>query len=310
MPSRNNDFTATEVMGDDFAAALENRQAVTPTTTSVANVPAQVDNIGSAPAQLRTSASVDGFPSHGVSMYSVSDIMQGAGLHKSPALMSDQFNQILSSDMGAILNTGGGAEKVLGVGRQQGTPYDVLIQQGTTDGKITFDVSSGGGVAENAANANSTANPPATLTENPDGTRTYVHPNWEGTGQQHTLTLVTWEGFTLAQEFMARWQPLIRAAQADGIEITGGGWRSYEEQINLRREHCGSSDYAIYEMRSSECSPPTARPGHSNHEGGCAVDVSNCGTGTDRYQWLVANAGRFGVYNLPSESWHWSIDGS
>lgn len=25
--------------------------------------------------------------------------------------------------------------------------------------------------------------------------------------------------------------------------------------------------------------------------------------------WLHANAGRFGFVNLPSEPWHWSVDG-
>ena len=28
------------------------------------------------------------------------------------------------------------------------------------------------------------------------------------------------------------------------------------------------------------------------------------------FQWLAANAERFGFYNLPSEPWHWSTTGS
>ena len=27
------------------------------------------------------------------------------------------------------------------------------------------------------------------------------------------------------------------------------------------------------------------------------------------FQWLAANASRFGFYNLPSEPWHWSTTG-
>jgi LAS superfamily LD-carboxypeptidase LdcB len=106
---------------------------------------------------------------------------------------------------------------------------------------------------------------------------------------------------------------LLAAAQADGIYLSGGGWRDSNQQIALRRAHCGSSTYAIYQARSSSCSPPTARPGSSQHERGLAIDFTQNGRaltrGSSGYRWMRANAHRYGLKNLPSEAWHWSTTG-
>ena len=106
---------------------------------------------------------------------------------------------------------------------------------------------------------------------------------------------------------------LLAAAKADGIYFTGGGYRSSAGQVSLRRAHCGSSSFAIYQARASSCSPPTARPGFSQHERGLAIDFAVGGRGLTRgsagYRWLRGNAGRFGLRNLPSEPWHWSTTG-
>ena len=103
---------------------------------------------------------------------------------------------------------------------------------------------------------------------------------------------------------------MLNAARADGVVLTGGGYRDPAEQIALRRSHCGSSYYAIYQMPASSCRPPTARPGTSQHEIGLAIDFDNCSYGSRSHNWLRANAGRFGFRQLPSESWHWSTTGS
>lgn len=105
---------------------------------------------------------------------------------------------------------------------------------------------------------------------------------------------------------------LLAAAEADGVRLGGWGWRSHETQIRLRRQHCGTSSHAIWEMRSSLCNPPTARPGRSMHERGLAIDFTCNGAsiaGTACFRWLAANAAGFGFYNLPSEPWHWSTNG-
>jgi LAS superfamily LD-carboxypeptidase LdcB len=103
---------------------------------------------------------------------------------------------------------------------------------------------------------------------------------------------------------------MVDAAAAQGVRLTGGGWRSHERQIELRRAHCGTTDYAIWEMPSARCTPPTARPGRSMHERGLAVDFNSCSTrDTACWIWLNANAAGYGFFNLPSEPWHWSTDG-
>jgi LAS superfamily LD-carboxypeptidase LdcB len=107
---------------------------------------------------------------------------------------------------------------------------------------------------------------------------------------------------------------LLDAAEADDIDLDGYGYRTNTQQIALRRRHCGSSDYEIYEKPPSECSPPTARPGSSRHQAGLAIDFTYRGRiitsrSSPAFEWLDDNAGRFGLRNLPSEPWHWSVDG-
>jgi LAS superfamily LD-carboxypeptidase LdcB len=108
---------------------------------------------------------------------------------------------------------------------------------------------------------------------------------------------------------------MLGAASDAGLTLCGSGYRSPEEQIQLRIAHCGSSQYAIYEMPSGQCSPPTARPGSSNHEQGLAVDF-NCGgsliesQGNPCFVWMDSHAADYGFYNLASEPWHWSNDGT
>lgn len=100
---------------------------------------------------------------------------------------------------------------------------------------------------------------------------------------------------------------MVRAAAKDGVVLTGGGWRSTEQQIRLRAAHCGGD---VFGAASSSCSPPTARPGASQHEFGLAIDFENCSSRTTAcYQWLAQNAATFGYKNLPSEPWHWSTTG-
>ncbi|MGH9113819.1 MAG: D-alanyl-D-alanine carboxypeptidase family protein [Acidimicrobiales bacterium] len=130
-----------------------------------------------------------------------------------------------------------------------------------------------------------------------------------------TVTCPTGGSITVAGSIAGDVQALLDAAAAAGVSLCGGGWRSPDQQIQLRREHCGSSNYAIYEMPASQCSPPTARPGSSLHEQGLAVDFTCDGGGAVDHgdacwNWLDANANSYGLYNLPSEPWHWSVDGA
>lgn len=120
-------------------------------------------------------------------------------------------------------------------------------------------------------------------------------------------------GIKVAPSLRGNLARLLAAAKADGIYFTGGGYRSSAGQVALRRAHCGSSSFAVYQARATSCSPPTARPGFSQHEVGLAVDFAQAGRGLTRgsagYRWLRANAHRYGLKNLPSEPWHWSTSG-
>ena len=134
-------------------------------------------------------------------------------------------------------------------------------------------------------------------------------PNIVGSG-----SIVSVGGIRVHQSIAGNLQRLLSAASSAGINFGGGGYRDPSGQIAVRRNNCGSSNYAIYEMPASSCSPPTARPGTSMHERGMAIDFTQGGStltrGSSGFAWLRANASSYGFFNLPSEPWHWSTNGN
>jgi hypothetical protein len=126
-------------------------------------------------------------------------------------------------------------------------------------------------------------------------------PNGETSRPPEEMTDVG--GITIHRCMAMQLQGMISAAQADGVALSGTGYRPYERQVELRTQNCGTSHYAIYEAPSSSCSPPTAKPGFSNHEGGQAVDF------TSGLPWLFDHANNYGFFNYAPEPWHWSRDG-
>lgn len=123
--------------------------------------------------------------------------------------------------------------------------------------------------------------------------------------------LTSVRGIVVATEIAGRVESLLAAAQADGFALSGSGYRSSDGQIAARRANCGGD---VYNKPASQCRPPTARPGQSMHERGLAIDFTWNGrlisSGNPAFQWLRANAGRFGLSNLPREPWHWSTNGN
>ena len=94
-------------------------------------------------------------------------------------------------------------------------------------------------------------------------------------------------------------------------KIGGWGWRSQRQQIELRKKHCGETHYDIWEKPANDCATPTAKPGLSSHPDGLAIDFyclnavlpkTNCGRA---FEWLDCHAAKYGLINLPSETWHW-----
>lgn len=66
------------------------------------------------------------------------------------------------------------------------------------------------------------------------------------------------------------------------------GWRSYAAQVDVKRRKGNLA----------------ATPGSSIHGLGLAADLSLNGK---QLAWLKANGAKFGLKNLPSESWHWQL---
>ena len=127
---------------------------------------------------------------------------------------------------------------------------------------------------------------------------------------------LTWVGGIQVHESIAnKVQDLLEHAARDGLRLTGWGYRTAASQIALRRQNCGTSEWAIWQRPAYQCRPPTARPGRSMHERGLAVDFMYNGRSISTrnnagFRWLKANAATYGLYNLPSEPWHWSTNGN
>ena len=126
------------------------------------------------------------------------------------------------------------------------------------------------------------------------------------------------EGDTVVTAFGVRVHPcladsldaLMTAALADGIELHAWGWRSASQQIALRAANCSAS---LPDPTVVTCRPQTAPPGTSRHERGLALDFTVSGgvlrAGSPAFVWLSEHAADYGLENLPSEPWHWSVDG-
>lgn len=119
------------------------------------------------------------------------------------------------------------------------------------------------------------------------------------------------EGIRVHKCIESNTRDMVLAARADGLSSFGGsGWRDTERQVELRQIN-GCPD--VYNSPAESCVTPTARPGTSMHERGLAIDVAcdgdTIGSSSPCFSWLKTNAERFGFYNLPSEPWHWSVNG-
>ncbi|MGX6608204.1 M15 family metallopeptidase [Micromonosporaceae bacterium Da 78-11] len=118
-------------------------------------------------------------------------------------------------------------------------------------------------------------------------------------------------GVTVHRIVAYPFQRMIDDAAKAGVQLSGGGFRTRQQQIALRTTN-GCPD--IWTAPASSCRVPTAIPGRSLHELGLAIDMTSGKKGiTDRtgpaFKWLAANAATYGFVNLPAEPWHWSITG-
>ena len=121
----------------------------------------------------------------------------------------------------------------------------------------------------------------------------------------------------LRMEAATAWAGLVEAASLDGVTVQlVSAYRSFEYQVDLiqRKIEAGES---IREILTR-----IAAPGYSEHQGGCAVDVTSPGSDsltelfeeTQAFRWLVASAvdhqfvlsyPRSNPYGVVFEPWHW-----
>jgi zinc D-Ala-D-Ala carboxypeptidase len=117
-------------------------------------------------------------------------------------------------------------------------------------------------------------------------------------------------GVTVHKSVSFAFREMLAAAKADGVVLSGGGFRTKQRQIELRKIN-GCPD--VYTAPASSCRVPTAIPGKSLHELGLAVDITQGGSSLTSssagFRWLSVHADEYGFVNLPSEPWHWSITG-
>lgn len=150
----------------------------------------------------------------------------------------------------------------------------------------------------------------ATAVLQPDGT---WKPVVQGLPTQADMRLVPGTTMWVHHLVFDAVTAMVMAAAADGVTLGGSAFRDTQRQIELRRSHCGASFDAIFNAPSSSCAPPTARPGMSMHERGLALDLTEGGSTLTRssaaFAWLSEHAAEYGFFNLPSEPWHWSVNG-
>ncbi|XVV16243.1 M15 family metallopeptidase [Actinoplanes sp. CA-131856] len=125
-----------------------------------------------------------------------------------------------------------------------------------------------------------------------------------------TADTVVVYGTTIHYSVSYAYRRMVDDAKKAGISISGGGFRTKQRQIELRKIN-GCPD--VYTAPSSSCRVPTAVPGRSLHEIGLAIDITSGGktltSKSPAFKWLQAHADEYGFVNLPSEPWHWSITG-
>ncbi|WP_328292081.1 M15 family metallopeptidase [Kineococcus sp. NBC_00420] len=127
-------------------------------------------------------------------------------------------------------------------------------------------------------------------------------------------------GKEVASTIAADLQGLLAAAKSATVSLgVTSGFRSLAHQQDVH-------DNAVARDGVESAESVSARPGYSEHQTGLAVDFSgssrpgclleNCFGQTPEYDWLVANAGRFGflrrypddktdVTGYAPEPWHW-----
>jgi hypothetical protein len=190
--------------------------------------------------------------------------------------------------------------------------YLTKLSSDESDESIYANGSGGGATAAGGGTAPPGAQGDTSATPCPEGTEDGGVDTVYGVSKvpKYNIRLCKVGGITVNVSIAANLKALLADASAAGINFGGGGFRTYEGQIQARiRNNCPD----IYISRASTCGTPTARPGESNHGSGEAIDFTQNGSilngGSSGFNWLKSNASKYFLINLPSEAWHWSVNG-
>ena len=86
------------------------------------------------------------------------------------------------------------------------------------------------------------------------------------------------------------------AAAMQGVTLSiNNAYRSLEQQVDMARR------FGLYSQGGK-----AAQPGTSNHGTGSALDL-NVKSNPGSFEWLKANAAKYGFVNIPREPWHWEM---
>jgi D-alanyl-D-alanine carboxypeptidase len=128
---------------------------------------------------------------------------------------------------------------------------------------------------------------------------------------------VTRKGLMLREAAALALEEMAAAALADGVTLTAASaYRSYEYQVDVYNRN-------VREMGQDAADRESARPGHSQHQLGLAVDffpIDDTFAETAAGRWVLRNASRFGwslsfpdgyeeVTGYRWESWHYRYVG-
>ncbi|HEX8702719.1 MAG TPA: M15 family metallopeptidase, partial [Myxococcaceae bacterium] len=114
-------------------------------------------------------------------------------------------------------------------------------------------------------------------------------------GKSTPIELAPIPGGWMRKDAAEAFNRMHAAARAEGVTLkVNSSFRSMEEQERLYAEHLAGTRPT-----------PVAKPGHSNHQGGTAVDVETVNTNPSVDAWLSKNAGRFAFTRpIAVEPWH------
>lgn len=134
------------------------------------------------------------------------------------------------------------------------------------------------------------------------------------------LVYIVGTGYQLRKEAAEHYTKMNKAAKSEGIYFTVySSYRSYSTQEGLFERYSLRDGVQVAETYS-------ARPGHSEHQAGLAVDLASLSSNssfenTREYSWLLDNAHKYGfILRYPDEysditgykfeSWHWRYIGA